>query len=130
MATKRNYRGAPTNGAAQGGSASSEDEERAAPSPPQRTSARRQPRVDLSRLETGSLRKYRRVYKLGDLGSGVSKEDLVPAVARHWQSQVVEEEYETLLAFAMTLRKQYVTGQSGTASKVKQKPGPKPRSQR
>jgi hypothetical protein len=56
--------------------------------PSQRTSARRQPRVDLSRLDAASLRKYRRVYKLGELAAGVAKEDLVPAVLRHWQSQV------------------------------------------
>mmetsp|Transcript_8088 Transcript_8088/g.14029 ORF Transcript_8088/g.14029 Transcript_8088/m.14029 type:complete len:140 (+) Transcript_8088:325-744(+) len=139
MATKRNYRGAPTSGAVNNAGGSEEsDEERAVPSPPQRTSARRQPRVDLSRLETSSLRKYRRVYKLGDLATGVSKEDLVPAVARHWQSQVVEEEYETLLAFAMTLRKQYVGAQAGgnggasanAHSKIKQKPGPKPKNQK
>eukprot|EP00241_Pyramimonas_parkeae_P009518 CAMPEP_0114274834 /NCGR_PEP_ID=MMETSP0058-20121206/29997_1 /TAXON_ID=36894 /ORGANISM="Pyramimonas parkeae, CCMP726" /LENGTH=124 /DNA_ID=CAMNT_0001394693 /DNA_START=264 /DNA_END=638 /DNA_ORIENTATION=- len=123
MSAKRTYRGAP-NGAVQ----------RAAPSPPtQRTSARRQPRVDLSRLETSSLRKYRRFFKLGDLAAGVSKEDLVPAVMRHWQNQVLEDEYETLLSFAVTLRKQSVaasggTGVSGTnLHKVKQKPGPKPR---
>jgi len=63
--------------------------QRAVPTQPsQRTSARRQPRVDLSRLDATSLRKYRRVYKLGELAAGVAKEDLVPAVLRHWQSQV------------------------------------------
>jgi hypothetical protein len=63
--------------------------QRAMPTQPsQRTSARRQPRVDLSRLDAASLRKYRRVYKLGELAAGVAKEDLVPAVLRHWQSQV------------------------------------------
>mmetsp|Transcript_31757 Transcript_31757/g.69417 ORF Transcript_31757/g.69417 Transcript_31757/m.69417 type:complete len:129 (-) Transcript_31757:400-786(-) len=90
------------------------DPQRAAPSPPQRTSARRQSRVDLSRLETASLRKYRRVYKLSDVGNG-AKEDLVSAVARHFQSQVMEQEQEeeTLLAFAMTLRQQAVSRQNG-----------------
>mmetsp|Transcript_1198 Transcript_1198/g.1698 ORF Transcript_1198/g.1698 Transcript_1198/m.1698 type:complete len:140 (-) Transcript_1198:261-680(-) len=137
MSGKRTYRGVPNGTSANGGAASgSSDEEemqRTAPSPPtQRTSSRRQPRVDLSRLETSSLRKYRRVYKLGD-SSGISKEDLIPAVARHWQNLVVEEEYETLLAFAMTLRKQSIAANAGASiepnlQKVsKHKPGVKPK---
>mmetsp|Transcript_18817 Transcript_18817/g.41183 ORF Transcript_18817/g.41183 Transcript_18817/m.41183 type:complete len:169 (-) Transcript_18817:277-783(-) len=100
---------------AQGGSASSDDEE----CPGQRNSARQLSQVDLSRLEASSLRKYRRVYKLGDMASGLTKEDLVAAVSNHWQTQVVEEQ-ETLLAFAMTLRQQYVSeqpeGMGGTGS--------------
>jgi len=117
--------------------------------------------VDLSRLDAASLRKYRRVYKLGELAAGVAKEDLVPAVLRHWQSQVlppfllatqlrtnglhgrnnalsaaavgecqvVEEEYETLLAFAMTLRKHSVAGGLGGCGGLKAKPrtAPKPK---
>jgi len=76
----------------------------------QRTSARRQQnRVDLSRLEAPSLRKYRRIYKLGDLHNGGTKDELMPAVLRHWQQTVVDED-ETLVAFAFALRKQATAG--------------------
>ena len=34
-----------------------------------------------------SLRKYRRVFKLGDPQTFGSKEELLPAVVRHWQNQ-------------------------------------------
>lgn len=135
-APKRSNRGgAAPNGASNhnnGSGGSSDDEERnvvATPPthPTQRTSARRKPNIDLLKLEASSLRKYRRVFKLPELGTGVSKEDLAPAIIKHWQNHlVVEDEYETLLSFAMTLRKQSIAsgGASGMHGKMKQK-GPK-----
>lgn len=51
-------------------------------------------RVDAARLRSArastqvqSLRKYRRVFKLGDPQTFGSKEELLPAVVRHWQNQ-------------------------------------------
>ena len=91
----------------------------------QRQSTRRKPHVDLSRLDVQSLRKYRRTFKLGEPQtlSGGSKEEVLPAALRHWQTlvrplsgmlllpagaeprrQVVEED-ETVLSFAVALRK-------------------------
>ena len=39
-------------------------------------------------LQTASLRKYRSVYKLNDVAPSSSKDELIPAVARHFASQV------------------------------------------
>ena len=72
-----------------------------------------QNRVDLSRLEAPSLRKYRRLYKLGEVQNGGAKEELIPAVLRHWNQTILDED-ETLVSFAFALRKQATSG-SGTA---------------
>lgn len=72
--------------------------------PPALRSTRRPLQVDLSKLETSSLKKYRRVYNLREVSSSC-KEELVPAVAQHFAAQVVEEN-ETLLSFAFFLKKQ------------------------
>ena len=56
-----------------------------------------------------SLRKYRRTYKLGEVHNGCTKEELMPAVLRHWNQTIVDED-ETLVAFAFALRKQATTG--------------------
>ncbi|GJP69221.1 hypothetical protein CLOP_g168, partial [Closterium sp. NIES-67] len=47
-------------------------------------------KVDLSKLQTSSLKRYKRVYKLRDASSG--KEELKIAVAQHFASLVVSEE--------------------------------------
>mmetsp|Transcript_15140 Transcript_15140/g.36649 ORF Transcript_15140/g.36649 Transcript_15140/m.36649 type:complete len:155 (+) Transcript_15140:242-706(+) len=112
---------------------SSDDEnedDTAAPSrATQRTPTRRQHnRVDLSRLEAPSLRKYRRVYKLGEVQNGGTKEELMPAVARHWNQTIVDED-ETLVAFAFALRKQATTG-SGASLGVNRTTAMKPSSAR
>ncbi|QDZ21185.1 histone deacetylase complex subunit SAP30 domain-containing protein [Chloropicon primus] len=70
-----------------------------------RSSRRNQPRVDLSKLEMPTLKKYRRAFNLS--GGVDSKEELVPAVARHFASQVVDED-DILLNFAFSLKKQYL----------------------
>ena len=38
-------------------------------------------------LQAASLRRYRKVHKLGDVPPNSSKEDLLPAVARHFAAQ-------------------------------------------
>eukprot|EP00205_Picochlorum_sp_RCC944_P002916 CAMPEP_0182615178 /NCGR_PEP_ID=MMETSP1330-20130603/33690_1 /TAXON_ID=464278 /ORGANISM="Picochlorum sp., Strain RCC944" /LENGTH=116 /DNA_ID=CAMNT_0024835075 /DNA_START=394 /DNA_END=741 /DNA_ORIENTATION=+ len=81
-------------------------------------SSRRQPRVDLSKLEVPTLKKYRRVFNLG--GVIDSKEELVPAVARHFASQVVDED-DILLNFAFSLKKQYLARRGLLPKKAKGK---------
>ncbi|KAK3289379.1 hypothetical protein CYMTET_3191 [Cymbomonas tetramitiformis] len=46
--------------------------------------------INLAKLDTGSLRRYRRFYKL-ELGPNSSKEQLVSAVTQHFNAQSVEE---------------------------------------
>ena len=47
-----------------------------------------QPRINFHKLETDALRKYRRFYKLPDVGPNSSKDQLVAAVGRHFMSHV------------------------------------------
>jgi histone deacetylase complex subunit SAP30 len=70
-------------------------------------SSRRQPRVDLSKLEVPTLKRYRSTFNLGGSAVVDSKEELVPAVARHFAQQVVDED-DILLNFAFSLKKQYL----------------------
>ncbi|WZN62069.1 SAP30_Sin3_bdg domain-containing protein [Chloropicon roscoffensis] len=83
-----------------------------------RSSRRNQPRVDLSKLEVPTLKKYRRVFKLN--GNVESKEELVPAVARHFAQQVVDED-DILLNFAFSLKKQYLARRGLLPAKAKGK---------
>ena len=39
-------------------------------------------------MQTASLRKYRSVYKLSEVPASSSKDELIPAVARHFAAQV------------------------------------------
>lgn len=96
-----------------------------------------------------TLRKYRRVFKLGDPPELVTKDELLPAVLRHWQNQVsararlaclaqparvltrfgaqTVDEDETALAFAFALRKQATSGGASPGGTVKTfKPAVKP----
>ena len=57
------------------------------------------------------MRKYRRTFKLGEVHNGGTKEELMPAVSRHWNQTIVDEE-EILVAFAFALRKHATTGSS------------------
>ncbi|PNW88941.1 hypothetical protein CHLRE_01g051450v5 [Chlamydomonas reinhardtii] len=70
----------------------------------QTRSRRTGPRVDLGKLDTMSLLRYRKVYKLGDAPATATKEDLLPAVSRHFAQQVVDEE-EVLLKFVLAVQK-------------------------
>jgi len=49
------------------------------------------PLVDLSKLETAALKRYRRHFKLVEVGPNSSKEQLVHAVGRHFMSQELDE---------------------------------------
>lgn len=44
-----------------------------------------------SPLQVSSLNKYRKHYKLGEAPAGAQKEDLVPAVTRHFASMPVSD---------------------------------------
>lgn len=71
---------------------------------PQRASTRRRPGVDFTKLTLASLKRYRHIFKLGDVPGG-TKEDLIPAIQRHFAQQVVDEA-DILMAFAATMRRQ------------------------
>lgn len=45
-------------------------------------------RINFHNLETAALKRYRRFYKLPDVGPNSSKEQLVMAVGRHFMAQV------------------------------------------
>ncbi|CAM6037490.1 unnamed protein product [Sphagnum compactum] len=47
--------------------------------------------VDLSKLETAALRRYRRHFKLVEVGPNSSKEQLLHAVGKHFMSQELDE---------------------------------------
>ncbi|KAL3159667.1 hypothetical protein ABBQ38_010074 [Trebouxia sp. C0009 RCD-2024] len=91
------------------GAGSSEDEDYEVPSAPvpQRASTRRQPKVDFSKLDATSLKKYRKLHDMEDLPPGASKEDMIPAVAKHFSQQVVDEK-DTLVNFALSLKRHYL----------------------
>ncbi len=45
-------------------------------------------RINFHNLETAALKRYRRFYKLPDVGPNSSKDQLVMAVGRHFMAQV------------------------------------------
>jgi hypothetical protein len=47
--------------------------------------------VDFNKLDIGNLRKYRRHYRLSEVPSNSSKDQLVSAVTRHFRMQTVDE---------------------------------------
>ncbi|CAM6047221.1 unnamed protein product [Sphagnum compactum] len=47
--------------------------------------------VDLSKLETAALKRYRRHFKLVEVGPNSSKQQLLDAVGRHFMSQELDE---------------------------------------
>ncbi|XP_024524062.1 uncharacterized protein LOC9647807 [Selaginella moellendorffii] len=49
------------------------------------------PVVDLGKLDTAALRRYRRHFKLFDVGPNSSKEQLLQAVSRHFVGQQLDE---------------------------------------
>lgn len=94
------------------GSSDDEDYEAQVPSAPvpQRASSRRQPKVDFSKLETISLKKYRKLHDMDDLPPSASREDMIPAVAKHFSQQVVDEK-DTLVNFALSLKRHHLQQQ-------------------
>lgn len=49
------------------------------------------PRVNFGKLDIAALRRYRRHFKLTDVGPNSSKDQLVSAVSRHFAAQHVDE---------------------------------------
>lgn len=49
------------------------------------------PLVDLSKLEIAALKRYRRHFKLVEVGPNSTKEQLLHAVGRHFMSQELDE---------------------------------------
>ncbi|GJP33543.1 hypothetical protein CLOM_g18072 [Closterium sp. NIES-68] len=47
--------------------------------------------VDLSKLHTSALKRYRRHFKLAEVGPNSSKEQLLSAVGRHFMAQQLDE---------------------------------------
>lgn len=66
--------------------------------------------VNLHKLETASLRRYRRVHQLGDVDPSAPKDELVNAVNRHFRNQLVVDESGVLLAFCAALRRRSSNG--------------------
>lgn len=83
-----------------------------------RPSRRNQPKVDLSKLEMPTLKKYRARFNLS--GGVDSKEELVPTVTRHFVAQAVDEG-DILLNFAFSLKKQYLAKRGLLPKKAKGK---------
>jgi len=91
---------ASTRGAAQGASGGGAGKSRPA-------SRRRPGHVNLGQLQEGTLRKYGRYFNLEEVSNGTknSKDDLLPAVTKHFSSQVIRDEQDTLMQFILSLRK-------------------------
>lgn len=105
------------------GSPGSDEEDVEVALPPQGTRpTRRRPGVDFSKLDTTSLRKYRAHYKLTEVAPNSSKEDLIPAVARHFADQVVMDEEDTVVSFCLSLKRQTATHTSPPAYKKQRGP--------
>jgi histone deacetylase complex subunit SAP30 len=49
------------------------------------------------------------VFKLGEVQQGGTKDELIPAVVRHWKQTIVDED-ETLIAFVTALRQRAKRG--------------------
>ncbi|GBG64679.1 hypothetical protein CBR_g46221 [Chara braunii] len=63
------------------------------------------PKVDLSRLETAALRRYKRHFNLVEIGPNSSKEQLLTAVGKHFVSQTVDE-CKVITCFMQAAKKQ------------------------
>ena len=63
--------------------------------------------MNLGRLQEGTLRKYGKYFNLEEVSNGGknSKDELLPAVTRHFSSQVIRDEQDTLMQFILSLRK-------------------------
>lgn len=62
--------------------------------------------VDLHKLETTSLKRYRRAFQLAEVDAAAPKADLATAVQRHFTTQEVDED-EVLCELAISLRRRY-----------------------
>ncbi|KAK9805891.1 hypothetical protein WJX73_001745 [Symbiochloris irregularis] len=131
MDRKRTGRGttsravAAANGRAGSPVSDEDDVEVNLPTTSSRPSTRRRPGVDFSKLDTASLRKYRTHYKLTEVPPNCSKDELIPAVARHFADQVVLDEEETVMSFCMSVKRQQALHTSPPAYKKPRGPAVK-----
>lgn len=63
------------------------------------------PKVDLSKLETAALKRYRRHFKLMEVGPNSSKEQLLHAVCRHFTTQQLDER-QVIAGFVQAAKRQ------------------------
>jgi hypothetical protein len=61
--------------------------------------------VDLSKLETAALRRYRRHFKLVEVGPNSSKEQLLHAVGKHFMSQQELDELQVITGFMQAAKR-------------------------
>lgn len=109
-----------------GMSTDEEDEVPTAPQPARQSTRRVNPRVDLSKLDVSSLRRYKTVYKLGEAPADCTKEDLMPGIRRHFENHLQNmDESDVLLNFMLALKKSSI--QPGTAASPPPALGKKPR---
>lgn len=125
-AAARNY--AINNGAGANGHYDESDDDDSLSEVPVRPTAKRNPRnlartpkVDFNKLDAASLHRYRRLYKLADAPPTTPKEDLIPAVARHFAMQTVDEE-EILIGLAAALRRNKLKLMGQTLKKPRTNP--------
>jgi hypothetical protein len=60
--------------------------------------------VDLSKLETAALKRYRRHFKLVEVGPNSSKQQLLDAVGRHFMSQELDE-FQVITGFMQAVKR-------------------------
>lgn len=124
---KRKVTGRQAGSAILDGMSSDDDDEVPIITQPARQSTRRvNPRVDLSKLDVSSLRRYKTVYKLGEAPADSTKEDLMPGIRRHFENHLQHmDESDVLLNFMLALKKASI--QPGGMSSPPPALGKKPR---
>ncbi|CAK9878694.1 unnamed protein product [Sphagnum jensenii] len=60
--------------------------------------------IDLSKLETAALKRYRRHFKLVEVGPNSSKQQLLDAVGRHFMSQELDE-FQVITGFMQAAKR-------------------------
>ena len=54
-------------------------------------------------MQATSLKKYRKLHDMDDLPPGASKEDMIPAVAKHFSQQVIVDFWPPLISASLSL---------------------------
>lgn len=72
--------------------------------PPVQAPTTSRPRVNFYKLDTTALRRYRKMYKMNDVGPSATKELLVTAISKHFAAQTVDE-VKTIAKFVEALKK-------------------------
>ncbi|PNH11264.1 hypothetical protein TSOC_001887 [Tetrabaena socialis] len=63
------------------------------------------PRVNFSKLDINSLRRYQRVHKVVGVPQAATKDQLVAAITRHFAQQVVSDELKVIAAFVTAVQR-------------------------